>query len=258
MITLDRDPRWVGSSSGRDFPSPLVRFLTTLSIEPHICPPHRPDKNAYVERYNKTYKYECLLVDRPGTVEEVQNVTDAFLKHYNEERPHQGRSCRNQPPRVAFPTLPTLPPLPDQVQPNSWLRSFHHKLFPRLVGTDGCVTVDLHSYYISPQMAGQFVALQVDADLACFHVWQATTLVKQLPIKGLFPEAMLPFESYVQIMTKEALALERRVPHKTHATHAPDVPSRLRLPHVAHTPDATDAPLASDTSSAASQPPLWD
>ena len=27
MLTCDRDPRWVGSASGRDFPCVLVRFL---------------------------------------------------------------------------------------------------------------------------------------------------------------------------------------------------------------------------------------
>jgi hypothetical protein len=41
----------------------------------------------------------------------VREVTEAFLQHYNEERPHQGQTCGNVPPRVAFPTLPTLPAL---------------------------------------------------------------------------------------------------------------------------------------------------
>jgi hypothetical protein len=45
-LTFDRDPRWVGSASGRDFPSALVRFLLCLEIDPNICPPRRPDKNA--------------------------------------------------------------------------------------------------------------------------------------------------------------------------------------------------------------------
>jgi hypothetical protein len=36
-------------------------------------------------------------------------VTDAFLSHYNNQWPHQRRACGNVPPRVAFPTLPTLP-----------------------------------------------------------------------------------------------------------------------------------------------------
>ena len=47
-MTFDRDPRWVGSSSGWDFPSPLRRLLLCLGIEPNICPPHRPDKNDLV------------------------------------------------------------------------------------------------------------------------------------------------------------------------------------------------------------------
>ena len=50
QMTFDRDPRWVGSVSGRDFPAPLRRLLVCLGMTPHVCPPHRPDKNAYVER----------------------------------------------------------------------------------------------------------------------------------------------------------------------------------------------------------------
>jgi hypothetical protein len=45
QMTFDRDPRWVGAVSGRDFPSPLRRLLLCLGIRPHVCPPHRPDKN---------------------------------------------------------------------------------------------------------------------------------------------------------------------------------------------------------------------
>jgi hypothetical protein len=38
----------------------------------------------------------------------VREVTDAFLLHYNTERPNQAISCGNRPPRVAYPELPTL------------------------------------------------------------------------------------------------------------------------------------------------------
>jgi hypothetical protein len=47
-MTFDRDPRFVRGATGRDFPSPLVRLLLCLGIQPNICPPHRPDKNAFV------------------------------------------------------------------------------------------------------------------------------------------------------------------------------------------------------------------
>jgi hypothetical protein len=43
MLTFDRDPRWVGSSSGRDFPSAKLGFLLCVGIEPNGCPPQRED-----------------------------------------------------------------------------------------------------------------------------------------------------------------------------------------------------------------------
>ena len=71
QMTFDRDPRWVGGVSGRDFPSPLRRLLLCLGIRPHVCPPHRPDKNAFVERFHRTYGQECLHIYQPGTLQEV-------------------------------------------------------------------------------------------------------------------------------------------------------------------------------------------
>jgi hypothetical protein len=49
-ITFDRDPRWVGSQSERDFPSAFCRMLLCFGIEPHLRPPRRPDLNGYKER----------------------------------------------------------------------------------------------------------------------------------------------------------------------------------------------------------------
>ena len=39
-LRCDRDPRFVGGASGRDFPAAFVRFLLCLGVEPLICPPH--------------------------------------------------------------------------------------------------------------------------------------------------------------------------------------------------------------------------
>jgi hypothetical protein len=68
QLTFARDPRWVGGVSGRDFPSPLLRLLLCLGITPHVCPPPRPAKHAYVERYHRTYGQECLHVHQPSTL----------------------------------------------------------------------------------------------------------------------------------------------------------------------------------------------
>jgi hypothetical protein len=210
MLTFDNDPRWVGSHSGRDFPSSLQRFLRCVEIVPNVCPPHRPDKNAYVERYHRSYGHECLDVHRPTTLQEVREVTEEFLQHYNWERPHQGRSCGNRPPRVAFPTFPEGPPLPQTVDPNRWLKDIDGHIFVRKVGHDGCVDVNLHPYYIDKSLAGQFMALSVQAAERSFAVWHGTTLLKRVPIKQLY-EGPMAFDDYCTLMVQEALAEDRRL-----------------------------------------------
>jgi hypothetical protein len=56
-LRFDRDPRFVGSASGRDFPAAFVRFLLCLGVEPLICPPHQPRRtpssSAFIEPTTK-------------------------------------------------------------------------------------------------------------------------------------------------------------------------------------------------------------
>lgn len=54
ILTFDRDPRWIGSTTARDFPSALCQFLYCVGVQPNILPPRRPDLNCYVERYHRT------------------------------------------------------------------------------------------------------------------------------------------------------------------------------------------------------------
>ena len=146
----------------------------------------------------------------PSTLSEVRSVTEQFLHHDNEQRPHQGRACGNRPPREACPVLPTLPPLPVSVQPNRWLQHFHQQAVVRFVGSDGCVMVDLQTYYLSRKLAGQPVALVVDAPERCFAVWQATTPISRLAIKGLLEADEMPCEPYLQMMQREARSQVQR------------------------------------------------
>ena len=74
-----------------------------------MCPPHSPQKKDYAEWLVKSYRAEHITRNKPGTEEAAREVTEAFLAHYHDERPHQGRGLRNLSPRVAFPTLPSRP-----------------------------------------------------------------------------------------------------------------------------------------------------
>ena len=209
QLTFDQDPRWVGSASGRDFPSALVRFLRCLGSEPQICPPHRPDRNAFVERYHRSFNQECLQPTRPETEAAVREATEAYLVHDNTERPNQASACGNRPPRVAFPTLPSLPPRPAAVDPDRWLTQVHGQAFARTVQPNGDVVVDHRSYYIKQALAGRSVALQVRAPERAFDVLLGQEHLKMVPIKGLVGQP-LPFEEYAARLREEARSAYRR------------------------------------------------
>lgn len=209
VLTFDRDPRWVGSATARDFPSALCQFLYCVGVQPNVLPPHHPELNAYVERYNRTYKQECLLIHRPGTLEEVRSVTEAFVHHYNTQRPHQGRSCGNQPPSLAHPVLPTLSALPASVDPDAWVQAIHGRTYARRVKSDGRVSVDGVNYYVKRAWAGHLMTLRVNATEQCFEVMQSDTIIKQLPIKGLQGKRM-PLEDYIALMQERARSEERQ------------------------------------------------
>jgi hypothetical protein len=203
QVTFDRDARFVGSSTGRDFPSPFVRFWLCLGVAVTICPPRRPDKNAFVERYHRSYEQECLRLQRPGTVAEVREVTAAYKEHYNWERPNQARSCGNRPPRQAFPVLPARPSLPLFVDPDRWLQTIDGRHFVRKVRRDGLVFVDDHAYYLSADLVGQQVALQVDAAARTFVVLHRSRPLKVLPIKGVV-NRVVPCADFVELLCQEA------------------------------------------------------
>jgi hypothetical protein len=203
MLTFDNDPRFVGSPSGRDFPSALVRFLLCVGVIPNVIPPHRPDKNAYVERFHRSLGQECLQVHRPGTFSEVCEVTEEYLSHYNRERPNQARSCGNQPPRVACPAFPTLPPVPETVDPDRWLVQMDKRAFARTIRAGGDLSINHQDYYVSRSLAGQRVTCSLNAAEKCFDIWKPERSIKSVPIKGLHGQ-ILPFQDYVALMKREA------------------------------------------------------
>jgi hypothetical protein len=208
-LTFDHDPRWVGSPSGRDFPSALIRFLLCVGVQPNVCPPRQPQRKGYIERLIRTYQTECIRRDQPTTEEAAREVTEAFLDHYHTERPHQGRGMRNLPPRVAFPSLPTRPSLPEIVDPDRWLASIHGQTFARTVQPNGGVVVDHKMYYVKRDLAGRKVVLVVNAPEQRFEVFLGKELVKSVAVKGLVGQS-LPFEDYAARMLEEARSEYRR------------------------------------------------
>ena len=207
-IRIDRDPRWVGSPQGSDFPSALQRFCACLGIAVKICDPHHPQQNGFVERYHRTYNQECLQVDRPGTLQAAREVTSAFVQHYNHERPNQARSCGNQPPMSAHGPLPTLPALPEVVDPDGWLDVLDGLHVERKVDQRGTVQLDLKNYYVSSSLAGSRLTLRLCAQTREVQIYQEAILLKTLPLKGMVGHP-LSFGQFVEHMVHQAHAFAR-------------------------------------------------
>jgi hypothetical protein len=104
-VRLDRDGRLVSSPSGSDFPSALLRFCHCLGVAVQVCDPHHPQQNGFVERYHRTYQEECLAVHRPGTLEQVREITVEFAQHYNSERPLKAAQLRQSSATGRVPDL---------------------------------------------------------------------------------------------------------------------------------------------------------
>ncbi|MBL1142296.1 MAG: transposase, partial [Proteobacteria bacterium] len=57
-------------------------------IELEFIQPGKPTQNSYVERFNRTYRDEILNMYAFKTLTQVREITDNWIREYNEERPH--------------------------------------------------------------------------------------------------------------------------------------------------------------------------
>ncbi len=81
----------------------LMDWCREQAIDPRHIQPGKPDQNAFVERFNRTYREGVLDAYVFASIAEVQSVTEEWLEDYNGERPHD--SLGGLPPRAFMPRL---------------------------------------------------------------------------------------------------------------------------------------------------------
>lgn len=70
-------------------------------VEILFIQPGKPNQNAFVERFNRSFRSEILDAHLFGTMREVEQICDQWRTEYNEERPHE--SLNNLPPSIYMP-----------------------------------------------------------------------------------------------------------------------------------------------------------
>ncbi len=66
----------------------FVDWCKEHGVEPRYIQPGKPNQNAFVERFNRTYRTEVLNAYLFESLEEVRRITENWIKEYNEDRSH--------------------------------------------------------------------------------------------------------------------------------------------------------------------------
>lgn len=81
-IRCDNGPEYISST--------LMTWARKHQIDIRYIQPGKPQQNAYVERYNRTVRYDWLNQHLFDSIEEVQDFATQWLWLYNNERPNMG------------------------------------------------------------------------------------------------------------------------------------------------------------------------
>ncbi len=66
----------------------FVTWCEENAVEIRYIQPGKPNQNAFIERFNRTYREEVLSAYLFEDLDQVREITWNWMREYNEERPH--------------------------------------------------------------------------------------------------------------------------------------------------------------------------
>src|SRR4029450_8329204 len=89
LVTLYGRPQPLRLDNGPELTAEIfTTWCDAQQIALRHTQPGKPDQNAFIERFNRTYREEVLDAYVFESLSEVQALTDDWLLTYNERRPH--------------------------------------------------------------------------------------------------------------------------------------------------------------------------
>lgn len=109
LIAQHGTPRAIRCDNGPEFTSgAFTTWSNARGITMQYIQPGKPAQNAFMERFNRTYRHEILDAFVFEALADVRDVTTEFLHNYNTRRPHD--SLGRVPPHTYLPRLTAADP----------------------------------------------------------------------------------------------------------------------------------------------------
>jgi putative transposase len=80
-LRLDNGPECISAQ--------LAGWAEQHGVVLEFIQPGKPMQHSYVERFNRTFREEVLDFYVFSSLSEVRDITENWLKEYNEQRPHE-------------------------------------------------------------------------------------------------------------------------------------------------------------------------
>jgi putative transposase len=107
LVAMHGKPRALRLDNGPELTSiALTRWCAKHHVALRYIQPGKPQQNAYIERFNRTYRTEVLNAYVFNSIAEVRTLTAEWLELYNTKRPHD--SLGRVPPLTFLPRSTAL------------------------------------------------------------------------------------------------------------------------------------------------------